>query len=160
MFPMDTKLKIERNDRMLNYVMIMGRLTADPELKITSNGIAVTSFSIAVQRSKPKGKEPQTDYFDCVAWNNRAKIVCDWYSKGSLIMLVGTLRNNKYTDKNGIDRTVNRILVREIHFTNNKKIKPESEGSNADSDLDNALIMQFESESEFIDFGIDDGVPF
>lgn len=128
---------------MLNYVMIMGRLTADPELRKTDSGIEFTGFSVAVQRPKSKGKETETDFFDCVAWGSRANIVCEHYSKGSMILIVGSLRNNRYTDKNGNKRTAAQILVKEVFFTEKKP--------------SNSTIQ---AEPEFIDIGIDDNVPF
>lgn len=106
---------------MLNYVMMMGRLTADPELRTTENGNEFATFSIAVQRPKPKDGDNETDFFNCVAWRNRAKIVSEWYHKGDMIMIVGTLRNRRYTDKNGNNRIAEQIIVKEIHFTGGQR---------------------------------------
>ena len=89
---------------MLNKVIIMGRLTADPELKQTPSGIATCRFSVAVNRnytSKETG-ERQTDFINVVAWRNTAEFVSRYFSKGKMIIVEGSLRNNNYTDKNGV----------------------------------------------------------
>lgn len=112
---------------MLNYVMMLGRLTADPEMRTTESGAEFTAFSVAVQRPKSKDKETETDFFDCIAWDKRARVICDWYSKGSLIMIVGALRNRRYTDKNGNNRVANQIVVREVHFTSGNQKKNDDE---------------------------------
>ena len=79
---------------MLNRVILMGRLVADPELKTTNTGISVTSFRIAVDRSYVKqGEERQADFFDIVAWRNSAEFVCRNFSKGSLIAIDGQLQS-------------------------------------------------------------------
>jgi single-strand DNA-binding protein len=89
---------------MLNKVIIMGRLTADPELKQTPSGIATCRFSVAVNRnytSKETG-ERQTDFINVVAWRNTAEFINRYFSKGKMIIVEGSLRNNNYTDKNGV----------------------------------------------------------
>lgn len=147
---------------MINYVMMMGRLTADPELLTTANGNDFTAFSIAVQRPKQKDGEAETDFFNCVAWRNRAKIISEWYHKGDMIMIVGTLRNRRYTDKNGNNRIAEQIIVKEIHFTGNQR-KSNETASNLTPKPDelNGFTVLSESElAEFEDVLTDDGVPF
>ena len=142
---------------MLNYVMMMGRLTADTQLRKTESGIEFTVFSIAVQRPKSKERESETDFFDCIAWGSRAKVICDWYEKGSMIMLVGTLRNRRYTDKNGNNRTSAQIVVREIYFTGGQKKNDNDDPlPPTPEELKDFTII---SDADYPDSD-DDGVPF
>lgn len=143
---------------MLNTIYIMGRLTADPTKRTTSAGTEYATFSVAVQRPKNGDKDPEADFFDCVAWDKLGNVICDWYHKGEMIMLVGTLRNRRYTDKNGNNRIANQIVVREVHFTGGKKQEQRSEDVPPEnSDLD----LNIPNEEEFETFYADtDGVPF
>ena len=89
---------------MLNKVIIMGRLTADPELRQTPSGISTCRFSVAVDRgykSKDTG-ERQTDFIRVTAWRQTAEFVSRYFSKGKMIIVEGSLRNNDYTDANGV----------------------------------------------------------
>ena len=89
---------------MLNCAIIMGRLTADPELKTTQSGISVTSFSVAVDRNyTPKGQERQTDFINVVAWRQTAEFVTRYFHKGSMIAIEGSIQTRKYQDRNGQD---------------------------------------------------------
>ena len=90
---------------MFNLVVLTGRLTADPELKTTPNGISVTSFSVAVSRPYRSGEEAQTDFINIVAWRQRAEFICKYFTKGSMIGIEGSIQTRKYTDKNGNNRT-------------------------------------------------------
>ena len=80
----------------------MGRLTADPELKQTQNGIAYCMITVAVNRPKIKDKEQETDFISVQAWRNTAEFICKYFSKGKMIIVEGSIRNNNYTDKNGV----------------------------------------------------------
>lgn len=112
---------------MLNHLMIMGRLTADPEVRYTEREqIPVCRFSIATARPKHKDVEVETDFFNCVAWRNLAEIVTQWYKKGDVIVIYGTLRNRPYIDKEGKNRTATQIIVKEVHFTGGKKTSDNS----------------------------------
>lgn len=146
---------------MLNCVMMMGRLTAEPDLRLTESGNNFATFSIAVQRPKPKDGEATADFFNCVAWQNRAKIVTDWYHKGDMIMLVGTLRNRRWVDKNGNNRITEQIIVKEIHFTGyHKKSEAASDLPVTPNELDDFTILSESDLAEFEDVLNDDGVPF
>ena len=86
---------------MLNRVILMGRLTADPELKQTPNGISVTSFSLAVDRNfAGKGTERQTDFINCVAWRQTAEFISRYFGKGRMMAVEGSLQVRNYVDKN------------------------------------------------------------
>ena len=94
---------------MLNKVIIMGRLTADLELKQTPSGVSVLSFNIAVERSYSKqGEEKQVDFINCVAWRQQAEFISKYFSKGRMIALEGNLRTRTYDDKNGTKRNTGR----------------------------------------------------
>lgn len=111
---------------MLNTVIEMGRLTADPELRHTPNDIAVTSFTIAQDRFV-KANDKVTDFFDCVAWRNTAEFICKYFSKGSMIAVNGTLQTRTYTDKNGNNRKAVEIVVDNAHFCESRRENPTTE---------------------------------
>lgn len=98
----------------------IGRLTHDPGLKQTPNGVSVTSFSIAVDRAYSKG-EKETDFINIVAWRQTGEFVTRNFSKGSPILVEGELQSRKYTDRNGIERTVWEIIADHVSFTGAKK---------------------------------------
>lgn len=104
---------------MYNKVILMGRLTTDPELKQTTNGNAVTSFSIAVDRSYSKG-EKKVDFPSIVAWRQTAEFICRYFSKGSAILIEGTLQSRSYVAKDGQNRTVWEVVADQARFTGSK----------------------------------------
>ena len=107
---------------MINRVVLMGRLVADPELKTTQSGVSVTSFRIAVDRSYVKaGAERQADFFDVVAWRSSAEFVCRNFSKGSLIAVDGQLQSRQYQTKDGQNRTAIEVVADNISFTGERK---------------------------------------
>lgn len=107
---------------MLNRVVLMGRLVADPELKTTNTGISVTSFRIAVDRSYVKaGAERETDFFDIVAWRSSAEFVCRNFSKGSLIAIDGQLQSRQYQTKDGQNRTAIEVVADNVSFTGERR---------------------------------------
>ena len=90
---------------MLNKIVLMGRLTRDPELRRTGSGTAVTSFSLAVDRDfKSQGGEKETDFIDIVAWRNTAEFVSKYFTKGKEIIVTGEMQSRKWTDKDGNNR--------------------------------------------------------
>jgi len=107
---------------MLNVIALMGRLVANPELKQTQSGIAVTSFRIACDRSYCKqGEERQTDWIDCVAWRSNAEFICKYFGKGQLIAVQGELQTRNYTDRDGNKRKATEVVVSQAHFAESKK---------------------------------------
>ena len=106
---------------MFNLVVLTGRLTGQPELKTTSNGISVCTFSIAVDRAYKKGEEKQTDFLNVVCWRSTAEFVSKWFTKGSLIGIEGSIQTRKFTDKNGNNRTAFEIVANNVHFVESKK---------------------------------------
>lgn len=114
---------------MLNKAILMGRLTADPELRHTQNNIPVTSFTLAVDRSF--GKEKQTDFLDIVAWRNTAEFVSKWFSKGMLVAVSGRMQTRTWEDKQGNKRKTVEVVADEVFFAEGKKREQEEEGSGA-----------------------------
>lgn len=107
---------------MYNKVILMGRITHDIEIKTTPSGVAVTSFSIAVDRRvQSKDGEKVTDFIDCVAWRQTADFIARFFSKGKLILVEGELQTRTYTDKNGINRKAVEVIVDRASFTGEKK---------------------------------------
>lgn len=111
---------------MLNKAILMGRLTADPELKHTQNNIPVTSFTLAVDRTF--GKEKQTDFLDIVAWRNTAEFVSKWFSKGMLVAVSGRMQTRIWEDKQGNKRKTTEVVADEVFFAEGKRGQ-EEEGS-------------------------------
>lgn len=107
---------------MLNKTILMGRLTADPELKHTkSSGTAYTSFCIAVDRNYSKqGEEKQTDFIDCEAWRGTAEFICKYFTKGQMIALSGSIQTGAYTDRDGNKRKTVRVRADEVSFCGSK----------------------------------------
>lgn len=112
---------------MYNRVIMLGRLTQDPELKTTPAGVSVLTFSIAVDRRfQNKGEEKKSDFFNCVAWRNEAEFISRYWTKGRPILVEGELQNRSYVDKNGATRYVTEIIVDRATFTGDKR--PEGQG--------------------------------
>lgn len=106
---------------MLNRTIIMGRLTRDPELRRTGSGIAVTSFSIAVDRDyTPQGQEKETDFFDCVAWRQTGEFIAKYFTKGRMITVDGKLQTRSWTDKDGNKRKTVEIVADNAYFGDSK----------------------------------------
>ena len=105
----------------LNHIVLMGRLTADPEVKTTTNGLAVTSFTVACDRNVGKDREKQSDFIPCVAWRQTAEFIGKYFSKGSLIAVEGSLQSRKYTDKERKNRVSYEVLVDRSHFTGERR---------------------------------------
>ena len=101
---------------MLNVVAIMGRLTADPEMKTTPNGVSVTSFTLAVDRDFKKDGEKETDFIECVAWKNTAEFVDKFFSKGKMAVVSGRLQIRSWTDKDGNKRKTAEVVADNVYF--------------------------------------------
>ena len=105
---------------MFNRIILMGRLTKDPELRTTQSGVTMCRFSIAVDRAYSKGQEKQTDFFDITAWRQTAEFVSKYFSKGKCILIEGKLQNNNYTDQNGVKQYRNAIIADNVAFCGDK----------------------------------------
>lgn len=105
---------------MLNHIVIMGRLTRDPELRHTGSGVSVANFSVAVDRDFSKGEEKETDFIDCVAWRHTGEFVSKYFTRGSLIVVSGRLQIRAYTDKDGNNRRAAEIVADNCYFGGSK----------------------------------------
>lgn len=119
---------------MINSVVIMGRLTKDPELKTTQSGLSVVSFTVAVDRKYQKGSERQADFLNVVAWRHTAEFVEKYFTKGSMIAIQGSIQTRTYEDKNGNKRTAVEIVADNVSFCSSKggSGKPNLNVSNDD----------------------------
>lgn len=105
---------------MLNYIVFQGRLTRDPELKITDSGISVTKFCVAVDRDYRNGDEKQTDFIDCVAFRGTADFIHKYFAKGRMIVVSGQLYSRKWQDKNGNNRVSWEVTAQNVYFGDSK----------------------------------------
>ena len=108
---------------MLNHITIMGRLTRDPELRRTGSGIAVASFSLAVDRdfSPRDGGERETDFIDCVAWRQTGEFVSKYFTKGRMAVVSGRLQIRSWTDKDGNKRRTAEVVADNVYFGDSKR---------------------------------------
>ena len=108
---------------MLNHIVIMGRLTRDPELRTTQSGVSVTSFTVAVDRDfgGRDGGERQTDFVDCVAWRQTGEFVSKYFHKGSMIVVSGRLQSRKWQDREGNNRTSWEINADNVYFGESRR---------------------------------------
>ena len=114
---------------MLNACILMGRLTADPELRTTQSGKSVTSFSMAVERDFQQDGERQADFIDVVAWRGTAEFICKYFRKGRMIAVVGRIQTRTYTDKDGNKRKATEVVADKVSFTGEKAEPFEQEPS-------------------------------
>ncbi len=118
---------------MLNHIVIMGRLTQDPELRRTQSGLAVASFTLAVDRDfqSKDAQEKETDFINCVAWRSTAEFVCKHFSKGKPMAVSGRLQIRKYTDKDGNKRTAAEVVADNVYFADSKSQSQPSGGTDS-----------------------------
>ena len=133
----------------LNKAILGGRLTADPELKQTPQGVAVTSFSIAVNR---KGKDAGTDFINCVAWRQTADFICRFFKKGSSICVSGSIQTRTWTDNQNNKRQATEVVVDEAFFVDTK-------GENAQGGFDEPAFQTSQA-PKFEEVASDDDLPF
>jgi len=144
---------------MINKAILMGRLVADPELKQTTNNIAVCKFTIAINRPKQKDKEQQSDFINIVVWRNTAEFVSKYFTKGKMIIVEGALRNNNYTDGNGVKHYTIEVHADNVSFGGDKKSddasteqKPKQQEQETKTDVPDFDLSEFEV--------LDGDVPF
>ena len=148
---------------MLNTIVLMGRLVADPELRTTSSGVSVTSFRLAVDRNFARqGEEKQTDFFDIVAWRNTAEFVSRYMSKGQLVAVQGSMQSRKWQDKDGNNRISWEVQADNVYFAESKR---DSAGgarydSYAPAAKEEPSTYSSGSESDFTPLPPDNDLPF
>ena len=141
---------------MLNHITIMGRLTRDPEMRNTQSGVAVASFTLAVDRDfgGRDGGEKQTDFIDCTAWRHTAEFVSKYFSKGRMAVVSGRLQIDNYTDNDGNKRKAAKVIADNIYFGDSKK--DGATGSQSDE-----AASFTPAPSGFVTVDVDDGeLPF
>lgn len=107
---------------MLNRIIVMGRMTRDPELRRTNSGTAVASFTVAVDRDfKSQSGEKETDFIDVVVWRNTAEFVSKYFSKGRMSVVEGRLQLRDWTDKEGNKRRTAEIVADSVYFGDSKR---------------------------------------
>lgn len=138
---------------MINKIILTGRLTADPELKKTTSNLSVTSFTLAVDRNYQSGGEKKADFINCVAWRQTAEFITRYFTKGSLIALVGELQQKNYQTQSGEKRTTFEVNVNEVSFCESRKAAPaESERTDILGNTDDAAGYE--------DYDTDTALPF
>ena len=159
---------------MLNKAILMGRLTRDPELRYTQNNTPVATFTLAIDRSYSRGQERQTDFIDIVAWRRTAEFVSQWFTKGMMAVVVGSIQSRRWQDKNGNNRTSIEVVADEVQFGESKRSREANgnagyqdngyQGSYSEMQSTPRSIPNFDlptDGSDFSEISDDDGeVPF
>ena len=144
---------------MLNTVTLMGRLTAEPELRHTANATPVASFTLAVERDfKGNDGQKQTDFINCVAWRSTAEFVSKYFSKGSMAVVSGRLQIRSYQDREGNNRTVAEVLAENVYFGESRRSNDSRDSHDSHDSHDTSAAEQ---ENGFVELGDEDGdLPF
>ncbi len=160
---------------MLNTVILMGRLTADPELRYTPQNTPVTSFTLAVERNfTPQDGARETDFFNIVAWRKTAEFAARYFGKGQTMAVRGSLQTRKYTDRDGNNRTAFEVTADSVYFTGTKVGAPEENFSGRCTNVCNTppvlgvLVEGVSADrppdgthgAELMDISADDDLPF
>ena len=145
----------------MNKLTIIGNLTADPELRVTSNQISVCSFTVAVNRKRKVEGQPEADFFNVTAWRASAEFVSKYFRKGSSICIVGSLQNRTWTDQQGAKHYATDIIADEISFVDSRN---DSQGASAPYTPDAYNSPSFSSDAaaapKFEELKTDDDLPF
>ena len=137
---------------MLNHIVIMGRLTRDPELRHTGSGVAVASFTLAVDRDfKAKDGEKVVDFIDCVAWRNTAEFVSKYFTKGRMAVASGSLQIRTWTDREGNKRRTAEVVADNVYF---------GDSNNGNREANNGDNYQSEGFMPLPDEDDDSDLPF
>lgn len=134
----------------MNKIILMGRLTKDPEVRYTTENKAYARISLAVDRRFKKDGQPDADFFNCSAFGKTAEFVEKYLVKGSKIVISGTLQNNNYTDNNGVKHYSDSVIIEELDFAESKAKSTNTE-PNYPKDADGFMNVPE---------GIDEELPF
>ena len=110
---------------MLNHVILQGRLTKDPELRQTQNGVSVTTFTLAVERDFKSNGQKETDFINCSAWRQTAEFLARYFGKGRMVILEGRIEVRPYQDKDGNKRTAWDVVADRVYFGDSKRESTE-----------------------------------
>lgn len=137
---------------MLNHIILMGRLTRDPELRHTQQGTSVASFTLAVERDRAaQGEEKKTDFIDIVAWRNTADFVSKYFAKGRMAVVEGRLQLRDWTDRDGGRRRSAQVIADNVYFGDSRK----------ESDSREPVDFREPQKDQFAELADDDGdLPF
>ena len=145
----------------MNKVILMGRLTRDPEIRQTPNGVSVCSFSMAVNRRFAKDGQQNADFINCTAWRQQAEFICKYFQKGAMIAVVGNLQSRSWENQEGKRQYATDVVVDEVYFTGSRS---DSQGTS-----DNYFPSQPKADEGFGDLdgmgfhtmdGSEDDLPF
>ena len=142
-----------------NKIMLGGRLTAKPEMRQTLGGIPVCSFTMAVNRRARAGEQAVADFFTVTAWRQTAELVSKYFTKGSSILVVGTLQNRSWTDQNGQKRFATDIIADEINFVDSRSESTAAQADHVGAYVPAAYTAPAAAPS-FEDVGKDEDLPF
>lgn len=133
---------------MLNHITIMGRLTRDPELRRTGSGIAVASFTVAVDRDfgGKDGGEKETDFIDCVAWRQTGEFVSKYFTKGRMIVVSGRLQVRSWVDKDGNKRRSTEVIADSCYFGDSKRDAPAPQPAAAEMPNPDYAVLEGDDE--------------
>ena len=149
----------------INRIVLIGRLTANPELRFTTNNTAVTSFTLAVDRNfKNENGNKEADFINVVAWNKKAELIHEYVQKGDLIGVIGRLQVRKYQNERGENRRATEVVLEEIEFLRNKP-KEDKAAPNTQPTIEpansNAPYKQFARDhQEEFNYTDEEGYPF
>jgi single-strand DNA-binding protein len=136
-----------------NRVILGGRLTADPEARMTQNGTHVCTFNVAVNRRGSKDGQQMSDFISCVAWNERADLIEKYFRKGSSICIVGEIQTRKWQDGNGNNRYTTEVIVNEANFV-------DSKSDNASAGTSSTYVPDAYKATSFEEASNDEDLPF
>lgn len=142
---------------MLNQIQIMGRVVKDPEHKVTSGGVSVTRFSLAVDRDfKGRDGAREADFFDCIAWRNTADFVAKYLEKGRMAIVAGSMQSRKWKDRDGNNRISWEIQVENVYFGDSRR----DEAQRVPSEDRYSGGQSQQRDSAYVELGDDEGLPF
>ena len=135
---------------MLNNIVLLGRMTRDPELRQTAGGVSVTTFTLAVDRDyAPQGQDRETDFIDCVAWRGTAEFVAKYFVKGSMAAVFGRLQIRNWTDREGNRRRSAEVAVEHVYFGGSKPAGQSTPAAGPANGYPNDFSQLADDDSEF-----------
>ena len=152
----------------MNKVILMGRLTRDPEYSQTPSGVIMARFSIAVNRRFAKEGQQQADFINCIAWRQQAEFICKYFRKGSMILVIGNIQTRSWDGQDGKKQFATDVVIDEVHFTGSRAETGGQGGAQSmgrpapaanNSDFDSFEAMDFAGNSGN-DLPFEDDLPF
>ena len=146
---------------MINSVVLMGRLTADPELRTTTTGRSVCSFTLAVDSGFQRaGEDRSADFINCVAWEQTANFISRYFRKGSMLAVTGRIQTRRYEDKTGAKRTAFEVVIREASFCGSKAETGTTGAQPQPQAQQQPPVYQSASSADFEEITDDEDLPF